>query len=154
MPRVTLQASTELWVDLPGTYRIGETDYFRRILVTNLTYNPSVTKNLFTVGDVIFFDRNEDGNRGNRAARTNIVKPYEIKMLADNDTMVDVEDKGRILCQEKEIGDENDVSSPVYGKVYSPQFDWFFDQAENQKLNIHEMIRNFYLYHWSIGKVD
>lgn len=147
MPLIKFQEKTELWVNI-DPFTIGETEYQRKIMVTTLIYNPSIQNLLLTEGTVIFF--NADGTE---AAESHLVKPYLIKMVADNETICDVQ-TGIPICQKNEIGDENNPDSPVYGKGYSPQFDWFFNLAENVAVKIHDLIRNFYLYHCSIGKCN
>ncbi len=156
MSEIIFQENTDLKVEIPGTIEIGGNIYKRKLHVTTLIYNPQ-NKGVLTEAIVKFYLVGENGEFGELAPCTTLIKDYPIRMIADNTTICDVQ-TGIPICQ---VGDqkfdesgEETEDSPTFGKYWSKQFEWFYNVAQNVPVKINEMIGQFFLYHASIGKID
>lgn len=132
---LTSLENTDIFLPIPGTITIAGQEVKRTICIVSLQYNIE-NKNI-TIEGVISFTDLEDN-----PIQTKLIRPYSVRMLADNTHYCDME--GVTLCDVANAELEENALT-LSTTPHMREYEWFYLLANTQPIIVNDLIRQFFL---------
>lgn len=140
MPFIQIETPS-LEIDIPD-FTTGETIIKRSATLFAMIYNQN-TKQLSVTWSVKHFSKNADGTKGDYLGT--VIPDWSKTSIADNTTMCDATNGHPI--EKIDTGEKDAEGNPIMDYdaniTYMGQYDFFWNLAQSQPVEVHNMLINF-----------